>query len=246
MKKILQITLLGSVLALFACSKEMVDNTQTAPQQVIDAFKANFPDIEGVNFYLAGTYIEANYKENGLERAVFFNEKGNIVAMETELSPTDLMPSIKDYLTQHYPTHNIMEVEKSEVPKGTFYEVELSQREVEVELIFDENGNFVAVEDEEEEDEEADEEEKNEKEIAPSALPEVIKASIDTQYPGAEVLEVDEITQEDGSITYDVEIRFEGKVTEVMYNEQGKFLGIEVDDEDDDEDEEEHGDHDHD
>ncbi len=69
-----------------------------------------------------------------------------------------------------------------------------------------------------------------EKEISPSDLPQSIKDDIMVRYPGAELLEADEITKEDGNITYDVEIKNNGVITEVMYDAAGNFLGIESDD----------------
>ncbi len=83
--------------------------------------------------------------------------------------------------------------------------------------------------------------ETNEKEIKTADLPQTVKNAIAAQYPGAELLEADEITQKDGKITYDVEIKHNGKVTELMYDTQGNFLGEEKDDDDDDDDDEENG-----
>lgn len=74
----------------------------------------------------------------------------------------------------------------------------------------------------------------NEKEIKVSELPLVVRNSINEQYPGAELKEADEITQSDGSITYDVEIRHNNSDMEVMYDSNGQFLGTESDDDDKD------------
>ena len=74
-----------------------------------------------------------------------------------------------------------------------------------------------------------------EKEISPNELPQSIKDDIMVRYPGAELLEADEITKEDGSVTYDVEIKSNGVITELMYGADGNFLGIESDDGDTDE-----------
>ena len=72
-------------------------------------------------------------------------------------------------------------------------------------------------------------------EISPNELPQSIKDDIMVRYPGAELLEADEITKEDGSVTYDVEIKSNGVITELMYGADGNFLGIELDDGDTDE-----------
>lgn len=82
------------------------------------------------------------------------------------------------------------------------------------------------------------EKEENERQIETSALPQAVKTAINRDYPGAELLEADEITQDDNSLTYDIEIKASGTKMEVMYDANGKFLGTEADDDDDDEDDE--------
>lgn len=81
---------------------------------------------------------------------------------------------------------------------------------------------------EEDEPDEADEEE-NEIEIAVSALPQAVVDAISGRYAGASLKEADKITHLDGSITYDIEITFNGELIEVMYDEHGDFLGEESD-----------------
>ena len=81
--------------------------------------------------------------------------------------------------------------------------------------------------------EEVEAEEENEREIDPQTLPESIKNNIETKYTGAELLEADEITHPDGTISYDVEIRHGGMVTELMYDRDGTFLGVEEEGEED-------------
>ncbi len=73
----------------------------------------------------------------------------------------------------------------------------------------------------------------SEREIDPQSLSKEIKDNIELKYPRAELLEVDEITHLDGTITYDVEIRHANTVTELMYDADGDFLGVEGDGEED-------------
>src|SRR5438309_1947438 len=69
----------------------------------------------------------------------------------------------------------------------------------------------------------------NERSINVSELPKAVTENIQVQFAGAELREADEITQKDGSITYDVEIKYNKKKKEVMYNANGKYLGEEGD-----------------
>jgi hypothetical protein len=77
----------------------------------------------------------------------------------------------------------------------------------------------------------------NEREISISELPAAVLDAIAENYPGAELLEADEITNNDGSLTYDIEIRHDGSVFEVMYDTAGNFLGIEQDNDDENDEE---------
>lgn len=76
------------------------------------------------------------------------------------------------------------------------------------------------------EEEEADE---NEREISIEAIPQNVKDAIAKKYPGYSISEADEVTAEDGSVSYDVEIEKEGSELEVMYSSKGEFLGEEMD-----------------
>lgn len=82
-------------------------------------------------------------------------------------------------------------------------------------------------------------EEENEREIAIESLPQAIKDKIARDYPEAKLIEADEISLENGKKSYDVEIKSNGKISELMYAEDGNFLGEEIDDEYDDDEEDE-------
>ena len=77
----------------------------------------------------------------------------------------------------------------------------------------------------------------NERTIKPESLPQFIKDDISARYPGAQLTDADEITHNDGKITYDVELKHNGSVFEVMYDAEGNFLGLEVDDSDENDEE---------
>lgn len=85
-------------------------------------------------------------------------------------------------------------------------------------------------------------EEENERAIKISELPQSVKDGIEKKYSGAELIEADEITHRDGSLTYDIEIKHNGSAMEVMFDDRGAYLGVEIDDEDPEGDEEENDD----
>lgn len=83
-----------------------------------------------------------------------------------------------------------------------------------------------------EESEEADDEE-NEREITSEELPQTVRDAIVKSYPGAEIQEAEEITGEDGSLTYEIEIKTTEGEMELMYSASGEFLGMEQEEKDD-------------
>jgi hypothetical protein len=82
----------------------------------------------------------------------------------------------------------------------------------------------------------------NEQEISLDELPQVVKSAINEKYPGAKLLEADEVIQPEGKLIYDVEINHKGNKLEVMYDTNGNYLGIDSDDEDNDQEEDGHED----
>lgn len=80
------------------------------------------------------------------------------------------------------------------------------------------------------------EEEENERQIKISELPAAVKSGIEDKFPGAALKEADEITKTDGSLTYDVEIKYNNDKREVMFDARGTYLGTEADDDDSEDD----------
>lgn len=85
---------------------------------------------------------------------------------------------------------------------------------------------------------EGTDQEENEREIQLTELPEAVSSKLSEEHPDAVLKEADEITKEDGSKTYDIEVEINGRTLEYMYDAEGNYLGEEIDDEDDGDDEE--------
>lgn len=79
---------------------------------------------------------------------------------------------------------------------------------------------------------ESNSEEENEREIKIADLPVAITDNIAREFPEGTIKEADEVTQKDGSLTYDIEVEVNGKVVEYMYDAKGNYLGEEIDDDD--------------
>ncbi len=84
-----------------------------------------------------------------------------------------------------------------------------------------------------------EDDDENEREIAIANIPEAVTMALSAKVEAYTILEADEITHEDGSVTYDVEIDVNGTTEEHMFASDGSYLGMEVDDHDEADDEEE-------
>ncbi len=105
--------------------------------------------------------------------------------------------------------------EKFSVEKeGENYLFLFEEEGVEKEILYDKEGNTISEDTEEE------------IEINPENLPQAIKKDLEERYPGFELLEADKVSLDDGSINYEVEIEVAEEIIELIYEENGTYIGI--------------------
>lgn len=107
--------------------------------------------------------------------------------------------------------------------EGENYLFLFEEEGVEKEILYDKEGNMIS------------EDTEKEVEIDPENLPQAIKNDLEERYPGYELLEADKITLEDSSINYEVEIEIAEEVIELIYEEDGTYMGIEDEEGEEDE-----------
>lgn len=159
--KTLKITAIVSIVLMFAFSGKAQDEKESTevPDPVKKAFKVEKTDVKDVKWEKEGDYFAAEFKENGVEKEVVYDAKGNVVSNETGMDTGSLMPSIKKYLEENYSDYEIEEAEKIEEKGKTSFEVEVEANDEEIELLFDSTGQFTKEEKEKEEDENDEEKE---------------------------------------------------------------------------------------
>ena len=81
---------------------------------------------------------------------------------------------------------------------------------------------------------EEDEDEGNEKEIDLASLPQAVKDAVMAKYADASIEEAEEITNDDGTISYEVEIKNNEGEMELIFSSEGAFLGMDQEEGDDD------------
>ena len=132
------------------------------------------------------------------------------------INPAALPQAILNYISTNYPDNTIREAEKED---NNNYEVELNNG---VELIFDQQGNFLGIDDD-------DDDDFGDENIAPADLPANIRNFIATHFPGTTIEEA----ERENNGNYEIELSND---VELIFDADGKFLGLADDEDNDDKD----------
>jgi hypothetical protein len=205
--------------------------TASLPQPILDYISTNYLDIT-----VKKSEIEdnGNYEvklNNGVE--LIFDADGAFLGVDddgennfddTHLNITELPENIMSFISTNYPNESI---EEAELENNGNYEIEL---ENDVILIFDVDGKFLGIG----EDENEDEHDGDETNIEASSLPQIILDYLSTNYPDKTIIEAE--IEEDG--TYEITL---SNGIEVTFDSNGTFLEAEDGNGDEDENENENG-----
>lgn len=119
------------------------ENSLEIPEAVMATFNETFPDAAEVEWSTEGEDYEAEFEVGELEYEVVFNAAGNVMEAELDIDIDELPMLAQDYIAENYPNVEIEEMKKVSNNDGNFYEVEFKEDGLEVELIFNVNGEFV-------------------------------------------------------------------------------------------------------
>lgn len=128
-----------------------------------------------------------------------------------------LPQAILNYISANYPDNTITE---AEIEDNNNYEVELNNG---TELIFDQQGNFLGIDDDDDDDDFGDED------IEAGDLPASIRDFIATHFPGTTIEEA----ERENNGNYEIELSND---VELIFDADGKFLGRADDEDDEDKD----------
>lgn len=144
----------------------------------------------------------------------------NLTAQRTDsqINTAALPQAILDYISSNYPENTITEAERED---NNSYEVELNNG---IELIFDQEGNFLGIDDD-------DENDFGDKEISVGDLPAAIRDFISTYFPGTNIEEA----EKENNGNFEIELSND---VEIIFDADGNFLGRADDDDNDDIDDE--------
>ena len=127
-----------------ASLEEVEISLEEVPMAVREAFDEAFSEIEEVEWELERGMYEAEFKIDGREYGIYFNNDGVLIAREKEIEVEDLPDVIKELLEAEYQEFEIDEVEIVESEDGDSYEIELESENSWVELRLNADGSVIS------------------------------------------------------------------------------------------------------
>ncbi len=122
------------------CSSVLIAQKKGTPTAVQSSFAKQYPSVTKVKWEKENGNYEAGFKENGVEKSVLLNSKGEILEKESSIMVTELSKKISDYVAKKYPNKKIKGGAKIiDAKNNVTYEAEIKD----LDLLFDEKGNFI-------------------------------------------------------------------------------------------------------
>jgi hypothetical protein len=140
MKKLILLIILLTAGSNFAYSQNLPE--EQVPSPVKDKLYAKFKAAD-VTWEMEDDVYEAQYLENGMNKSIQINSSGEVILIETQIDPVTMPQAIHNYINEVYQGAEISEAEYIETKDANSYKVELLHNGNTIELIFDETGNFL-------------------------------------------------------------------------------------------------------
>ena len=205
--------------------------SKTAPQNFQTGLSKLFPGVSNVDWdnEKDGTW-EAEFVKNGIKTSVSFNQDGILKEVEEEIELSQFPTAAQNYLKSNFPNKKIKDISKMTDSKGVVtYEAEVDDQD----LIFDAQGNFLKIENEDKED----------AKIATTPTPEAPATKVDVRlipqtvhdfvaknYPGYKIESAEHDPMCNGYDAIDVAIRKPGSAAySVIFSPKWDFIQQEED-----------------
>jgi hypothetical protein len=126
-----------------ACAKKIKETE--VPKAVVTSFQTHFKEAKAKSWDKEkdGRY-EAEFDWNKVETSATFSAGGKLLETEQEIKVSQLPKTVTDYVTKNYSGHKIAEAAKIKDATGKMtYEAEVKKDKEEIDLLFDDKGNFI-------------------------------------------------------------------------------------------------------
>lgn len=132
------------LLAVFSFSFVPAFSQKNAPENVKKEFAKKYPIAQAVKWDSEeANEWEAEFEINGTEMSASFDNKGVWMETETEISVKELPASVTNTIAKNFVGFKTGTVSTNETPKMKGYEVELTNGETSLEVIFDNSGKVI-------------------------------------------------------------------------------------------------------
>ncbi len=139
MKNLMIITGLSAAFTLQSYAQDT--HNVKAPEKVLSAFKAKFPEVKNAEWEMENeTEWEAEFKINGVEYSASFDANGAWIETEQEIKKSEIPADILAILNKNFQDYKIEEAEIVETEMGRAYEVEIKVGKEEFEVMIDHKG----------------------------------------------------------------------------------------------------------
>jgi uncharacterized membrane protein YkoI len=132
-------------------------------------------------------------------------------AQERQISRKGVPPAVLAAFTSAYPNATIKGFSKEKENGQTLYEVECEEGKTMRDVTFTEDGTVVSVEET----------------VEISEVPPAVKAALDNRVPGGRIKKAEKIIK-GGVITYEFQVKHNGKKIEIVYDPEGNELNFEI------------------
>ncbi len=126
-----------------ACAQKVKETE--VPKAVVTSFQTHFKEVKVKSWDKEkdGSY-EAEFDWNKVETSATFSPDGKLQETEQEIKVSELPKTVTDYVAKNYAGHKIAEAAKITDAAGKMtYEAEVKKDKEEMDLLFDDKGNFI-------------------------------------------------------------------------------------------------------
>lgn len=138
------ITIAAIVVSMHTLSAQKVKETEV-PKVIVTSFQTHFKGAKADKWEKEKNgEFEAEFKLNKKEMSANFASDGTLKETEEEIAVNTLPKSIADYIAKNYVGYKTSEAAKITLAGGKInYEAEVEKGKEEMDLIFDDAGNFI-------------------------------------------------------------------------------------------------------
>jgi hypothetical protein len=117
------------------------------PKTITTAFTSNFPGAVAREWEKEKDAFEVKFDWQKVPTSAKFAADGALLETEQEVDPNQFPGLIDNYIKTNYPGYKVREGARIAESSGNIkYKAEIRKRKVELELLFDEIGNFISKE----------------------------------------------------------------------------------------------------